>query len=235
MRLVKVMAPPLVFLVLSLLGCGGGGGGAGGGAIPDTVAPTVLISALTDNGSGRTVSANAADNVGVTRVEFLVDGGLVGTATTGPYSSNWNTSSFSNGVHTLTAKAFDSAGNVGTTSVVITLPISALMTTAITGNTAVGTVTLSGVPSLSAYGLNTAVIMPVGASIDSATPAWSEAVASITDPSLSPPPVIFGSTIGFGSGQVMTIRFSNVPNGAKPGDFGISLAAVLGLNFVPIQ
>ena len=58
------------------------------------------------------VAANAADNVGVVGVQFLLDGATLGAEdTTAPYSVSWNTATVSNGSHTLTARARDAAGN----------------------------------------------------------------------------------------------------------------------------
>jgi hypothetical protein len=64
-----------------------------------------------------TISANAADNVGVAKVEFWVGGTLLGSDTSAPYSISWNTKNYS-GSQTLTAKAFDAAGNAATSNVV---------------------------------------------------------------------------------------------------------------------
>ncbi|HYM60781.1 MAG TPA: Ig-like domain-containing protein [Thermoanaerobaculia bacterium] len=91
------------------------------GGTPDTQSPTVSITAPA---SGATVSgtvavnATASDNVGVTKVEFYLDGTLKSTDTTSPYSWSWDTTSSSNGSHTLTAKAYDAAGNIGTSSAI---------------------------------------------------------------------------------------------------------------------
>ena len=90
----------------------------GGG---DTQAPTTAITAPA---SGATVSgtvsvtASASDNVGVTKVEFYLDGALQSTDTTSPYAWSWNTAAASNGSHGLTSKAYDAAGNVGTSAAV---------------------------------------------------------------------------------------------------------------------
>ena len=81
---------------------------------PDTTAPAVSISApaagATVSGT-TTVSASASDNVGVTKVDFYVDGVLKTTDTTAPYAFSWNTTASSNGAHTLQAVASDAAGN----------------------------------------------------------------------------------------------------------------------------
>lgn len=85
--------------------------------IADTTPPTV--SASTTGSSGTiTFNATATDNVGVSKVEFLVDGSLKGSDTTTPYALSFNSTSLSNGSHSLVAKAYDAANNVGTSSAV---------------------------------------------------------------------------------------------------------------------
>ncbi|HEY2323389.1 MAG TPA: Ig-like domain-containing protein [Thermoanaerobaculia bacterium] len=95
------------------------GSGSGGGG--DTTAPTTSITspAAGSTVSGTvTVSATASDNVGVTKVEFYMDGALRTTDTTSPYSWSWDTTQFANSSHSLMTKAYDAAGNVGTSSTV---------------------------------------------------------------------------------------------------------------------
>ena len=90
-----------------------------GGGTPDTTLPTASLSAPTAGSlvSGTTtVSATASDNVGVSKVEFFVDGALKGSDTTAPYSAAWDTTTALNGSHVLVAKAYDAAGNIGTSS-----------------------------------------------------------------------------------------------------------------------
>jgi hypothetical protein len=84
-------------------------------AAPDTTAPVVSIASPA---SGATVSttvaivATATDNLGVTGVQFRVDGTAVGSEdTTNPYSASWDTTMVGNGSHALTAIARDAAGN----------------------------------------------------------------------------------------------------------------------------
>lgn len=87
---------------------------SGGG---DTTAPSVSISSPASGSivSGTvTVSASASDNVGVTSVQFYVDGAAMGSAVTAaPYNKSWDTTASANGSHTLTAQARDASGNVG--------------------------------------------------------------------------------------------------------------------------
>jgi hypothetical protein len=83
----------------------------------DTTLPTV--SASESGASGTiTLSATASDNVGVTKVEFYVDGALKGSDTTAAYSMTLDSTLLANGSHTLTAKAYDAAGNVATSAAV---------------------------------------------------------------------------------------------------------------------
>lgn len=85
----------------------------------DGVAPSVTLTAPVGGStvSGNvTVSATASDDVGIDRVEFLLDGVLLGSDATTPYSLLWNSTTASNGTHALQARAFDLADNVGTSA-----------------------------------------------------------------------------------------------------------------------
>ena len=57
----------------------------------------------------------------LTQVEFLVDGQLLGSDSTDPYSFNWDARSVGNGIHTLTAIATDNLGNQSSTSIDVTV------------------------------------------------------------------------------------------------------------------
>jgi len=96
---------------------------SGSSPTPPTVSVTSPASGATVSGTS-TVSANAADDVGVVGVQFKVDGANLGVEdTTAPYSVAWNTTTIANGSKTLTAVARDAAGNV-TTSAAVTVTVS---------------------------------------------------------------------------------------------------------------
>jgi poly(hydroxyalkanoate) depolymerase family esterase len=95
----------------------GSGGGSGGDTTPPTVSLTAPASGATLSGSV-TLTANASDNVGVARVDFLVDGAVAGSDTTSPYSLSLNTASLSNGTHSLAARAVDTSNNTGTSATI---------------------------------------------------------------------------------------------------------------------
>jgi hypothetical protein len=98
------------------------GGGGGGG---DTTAPTVSLTAPSNGAtvSGSiTLAATASDNVGVSSVQFKVDGVNRGTAdTSSPYSRTWDTTGVSDGSHTVSATAVDTSGNTATDSHTVTV------------------------------------------------------------------------------------------------------------------
>jgi len=106
-------------------------------AITATTAPcadsTPPSATITSPLPGATVSgivylaATAADDVGVSAVQFELDGANLGSEdVTPPYTVGWDTTSSSNGTHTLTAKARNAAGNITTSrSVVVTVSNSA--------------------------------------------------------------------------------------------------------------
>ena len=67
-----------------------------GPATGDAIAPSVSITAPAPGAtvpSSVALAASASDNTGVTKVEFRVDGTLIGTDATAPFTATWNASS----------------------------------------------------------------------------------------------------------------------------------------------
>ncbi|SFG69650.1 Serine protease, subtilisin family [Duganella sp. CF458] len=145
---------------------------AKGSVASDTQAPSVAITSPGSTVKGIVnVGVNATDNMGVSRVELYAGGTLVGTDTTAPYSFSWNTASRTDGATTLTAKAYDSTGNVGSGSVNVTVanatttapttdvtPPTVAITNPINGSTVSGNVSIAvsasdnvGLSSVSLY------------------------------------------------------------------------------------
>jgi len=80
----------------------------------DTVPPEVSITSPRDRSavfSRVTISASASDNVSVSDVKFYVDGTLLATDSTPPYSAVWDTRGYSRGWHSIEAVATDTSGN----------------------------------------------------------------------------------------------------------------------------
>lgn len=86
---------------------------------PPSVAITAPIGTVPRN-TTVSVQATASDNIGIDRVELLVNGVLLCTDITAPYACNWNVPGKRNATYTLMARAYDAAGNLGTNSIVIT-------------------------------------------------------------------------------------------------------------------
>lgn len=90
---------PVVTITSPLPNAGGGYGGGGTKSLSGTVA----------------VTATVTDSLAITKVQFFANGStLIGTATTAPYTVQWNTADVANGSVTLTATATDADGNTGT-------------------------------------------------------------------------------------------------------------------------
>jgi glucose/arabinose dehydrogenase len=94
-------------------------------ATGDNIPPTVSITnpangAIVARKANLIISATASDNVGVTRVDFLVNGALQCSDTTAPYSCTWRVPGAMNKTYQLQARAFDQAGNAGTASIQVT-------------------------------------------------------------------------------------------------------------------
>lgn len=85
----------------------------------DTSQPTVTLTAPMNGGivSGNVgVSATATDNVGVSKVEFYRNGSLFAMVTAAPHTYSWDSTDTANGSSTLTALAYDTAGNFGSSN-----------------------------------------------------------------------------------------------------------------------
>jgi hypothetical protein len=94
--------------------------GSGG----DVTAPQVVLTSPRDGAAVRaakvTLSANASDASGVSSVGFLVDGALLATDATPPYTVRWDTTALAHpSSHTIEARATDAMGNVGVSGAVI--------------------------------------------------------------------------------------------------------------------
>ncbi len=92
--------------------------------VKDTIPPTVAITSPTNGStvSGTiTLSATASDNVGVTSVVFKVDTTKLASLTSSPYTASWNTATYANGSHTVSATASDAAGNLKTATITVTV------------------------------------------------------------------------------------------------------------------
>ncbi len=81
----------------------------------DTTPPTVSVTSPADGSSipakRTTLAASAYDNTAVARVEFYVNGTLIGSSSAAPYQVGWNPGRKGTGEYLLTARAFDKAGN----------------------------------------------------------------------------------------------------------------------------
>jgi hypothetical protein len=82
---------------------------------PPSVSITNPSSGSFTNANSINIGASASDNILLDRVEFYIDGVLAGTDSTSPFSILADISLLSEGTHSITAVAFDVAGNNFTT------------------------------------------------------------------------------------------------------------------------
>lgn len=153
--------------------------------VADTTPPTVAIanpSAGSSVAGSVSVSGTASDATAVARVDVAVDGGAWSVAGgTTNWSWTWSASSATNGNHTVSARAIDTAGNASTSSVTVsvanaadaTAPTVSISSPA-AGATVAGTVNISGTAS------DNATVASVRAAVDggawrtaTGTTAWS--------------------------------------------------------------
>ncbi len=92
---------------------------------PDVTPPTV---SFTNPGGGGNVfansklilSASATDEVGVTKVEFYVNGTRKCSDNSSPYTCAWSVPAAPGVTYSLALKAYDAAGNIGTSTIFVT-------------------------------------------------------------------------------------------------------------------
>jgi hypothetical protein len=88
----------------------------------DITPPSVSITSPANGASVSgtvTVSVSASDNIGVSAVSLSVDGVLISTVSSSPYSFSWNTANVADGNHSLSAAAKDAAGNTKTVTIAV--------------------------------------------------------------------------------------------------------------------
>ena len=91
--------------------------------VADTAAPVTTVTSPKDGSSiagtkSVNVSVASSDNVGVTKAELYINGGLVASSTSGNFTYKWNTSKLTRGTYQLQSKAYDAAGNAASSAVV---------------------------------------------------------------------------------------------------------------------
>lgn len=103
---------------------------------------------ITSPSNGDTISgivniqASATDDDGIAKVEFYVDNELKNTDSTSPYKWVWDTTSYSSGVHTIKAKAFDTINQTAEDSIQVTVdqPPQISITSPVSGSNVFGVV-----------------------------------------------------------------------------------------------
>jgi hypothetical protein len=94
----------------------------------DTTAPSVTLTTPADGttvSGAFTVSGTASDNIGVTAVTLRIDNTYVATKNNAPYNFTVNSSTLSQGTHSILLRAWDAANNMGASRAVTIVVSSA--------------------------------------------------------------------------------------------------------------
>ena len=117
---------------------------AAGDAIPPVATLTAPAAGAVLTGAA-VLSATATDNVGVTSVQFMLDGQPFGASlAAAPYTTAWDTTAAANGTHALQVVARDAAGNTGTSGTVTVTVSNGTGVLKTLGHTTMGATTDSG-------------------------------------------------------------------------------------------
>jgi hypothetical protein len=88
---------------------------------PDVTDPTCTITDPVENDvvyKTKYIKVTATDDRTVDHVDFFVDGSLVGTDSSAPFSFGWDTTAVADGAHYIDATAYDGAGNFASATTV---------------------------------------------------------------------------------------------------------------------
>jgi hypothetical protein len=145
------------------------------GATPPTSDSTPPTASITSPAAGSvvsgttTVAVSANDNIGVTQVDLQIDGVLLGSDTTSPYSFAWDTTKYVNASHNVVAIAHDAAGNIGASSgITVTVSNQAADTTppSVTITSPVNGATVSRTVKLNVSASDNVLVQNVSAFVD---------------------------------------------------------------------
>lgn len=183
--------------------------------VDNTAAPTTSVTSPAANAtvSGTaTVTANAADDRGVTHVEFYVDGNRFADTTTSPYSASLTTTSTTDpvydGTHTLTTKAYDLGGHVTTSA-----PVTIKVANAPAASEYAATLTSTDVPQAVTYDPNAQSQQPSGfnVTVTNTSPATWNAANVV----LQPRWISSDATPLYTNGTQVPLSASVAPSGSK--------------------
>lgn len=113
-----------VWLIFGLATLAGSAACGSLGEQTDTDSPIVGIiapQAADTVGGTVSISAQVLDGFGIAKVEFLIDGTVIGEDPIAPYAYPWNTRSSGDGPHSVRVQATDLSGNVGFATISVTV------------------------------------------------------------------------------------------------------------------
>jgi phosphodiesterase/alkaline phosphatase D-like protein len=87
----------------------------------EVVSGTVTIAASASIGSANTSTASHPMALSIAKVEFYIDDIIIGTDTTQPYETQWDTTTASNGSHSIKAVAYDQNDNTSQDEITVTV------------------------------------------------------------------------------------------------------------------
>lgn len=88
---------------------------------PPSVSMTVPLTGATVSGTALSVQATASDDIAIASVTFKIDGAVISSDSSSPYTTTLNTGIYSNGAHTISAVALDSSNNRSTSTISVTI------------------------------------------------------------------------------------------------------------------
>jgi len=167
------------------------------------------------------IAVGATDDVGVTRVEWYLNGSCAGTNFSAPATFSWDTTGYTNGSYTLEARAYDAAGNVGSSATVsvsvqnvpnVSVPIVQIVSPAV--GAAVSGVTSINVSTANDPGVTNVELYLNGslsATSSAAAAAFSWNTASYPNGAYTLQAKAYDATGNVGASDIVSVSVQNTP------------------------
>lgn len=178
-----------------------------------TVDSTAPSTSIIDPLGGATVSGlipvdiDATDNVGVSRVELWINNTNIATDTSSPFAFSWDTTGAANGTAKVEARAYDTSGNLASTSVSVNVSNSIVT------------------PSVDTQAPVVTIVNPVAGSVTGTVTISTSATDNSGSAGITQYIYIDGAQVALGTGSTLSYSWNTRSKKVKAGSHTIQAIA----------
>ena len=178
-----------------------------------TVDSTAPSTSIIDPLGGATVSGlipvdvDATDNIGVARVELWINNTNIATDTSSPFAFSWDTTGAANGTAKVEARAYDTSGNLASTSVSVNVSNSIVT------------------PSVDTQAPTVTIVNPVAGSVTGTVTISTSATDNSGSAGITQYIYIDGAQVALGTGSTLSYSWNTRSKKVKTGSHTIQAIA----------